>query len=172
MAQKRFGDQKVLKIMRQVERDREAGSTVTVACEAAGISSATYFAWRKKYGGMSEAQLREYRAMEDDGAQLKKTVTKLEFERLILKEVIYFLRVNGLSVHELREAVIKVREKTGASERELCDVLDFARSTHRYKAATPRRDESLRAALVQKAKQNRRYGYRKLAELLRQEGWD
>jgi len=66
--------------------------------------------------------------------------------------------------------VIHVRQKLGSFERRACRTIGVARSTQRYKAS-PEDDDSLRLALVRLAKQYGRYGYRKIAELLRIEGW-
>lgn len=49
--------------------------------------------------------------------------------------------------------------------------MNVARSTQRYQAATPENEDGLRLALIRLAKQYGRYGYRKIAELLRVEGW-
>lgn len=66
--------------------------------------------------------------------------------------------------------MIHVRQKLRSSERRTCRTIGIARSTHRFKA-TPKEDECLRLALIRLAKAYGRYGYRKIAELLRMEGW-
>ena len=58
----------------------------------------------------------------------------------------------------------------GTSERRTCRVVGLARSTMQYKAES-RDDDGLRLALIRLAKQYGRYGYRKVGELLRAEGW-
>jgi putative transposase len=63
-----------------------------------------------------------------------------------------------------------VRQKLGSSERRTCKTIGVARSTQRYEAS-PGDDDSLQLALVRLAKQYGRYGYRKIAALLRIEGW-
>ena len=63
-----------------------------------------------------------------------------------------------------------MRQKLGSSERRACRTIGVARSTQRYEAS-PEDDDSLRPALGRLAKQYGRYGYRKIAELLRIEGW-
>ncbi len=73
-------------------------------------------------------------------------------------------------IADLRQAVIHVRQKLGSSERRACRTIGVARSTQRYEAS-PGSDDSLRLALVGLAKQYGRYGYRKIAELPRIEGW-
>jgi putative transposase len=66
--------------------------------------------------------------------------------------------------------VVHTRQKLGASERHVCRVVGIARSTVQYKSMA-RDDDALRLALIRMAKQYGRYGYRKVAELLRMEGW-
>jgi len=63
-----------------------------------------------------------------------------------------------------------VRQKLGSSERRACNTIGVARSTQRYEAS-PGNDDSLRLALIRLAKQYGRYGYRKIAALLRIEDW-
>ena len=63
-----------------------------------------------------------------------------------------------------------MRQKLGSSQRHTCKTIGLARSTYHYKAIQ-RDDESLRLALIRLAKQYGRYGYRKITELLRIEGW-
>jgi len=70
----------------------------------------------------------------------------------------------------LRGAVVHARQKLATSERHTCHVLGVARSTLRYEAISRNEDE-LRLALIRLAKQYGRYGYRKIGELLRAEGW-
>lgn len=64
-----------------------------------------------------------------------------------------------------------MRQRLNTSERRTCKVIGLARSTFHYKAVPPRDDETLRLAMIRLAKQYGRYGYRKIAELLRIEGW-
>lgn len=70
----------------------------------------------------------------------------------------------------MRAAVIETRQRLGTSERRTCEVLGVARSTQRYEADA-RSEDDLRLALIRLAKQYGRYGYRKVGELLRVEGW-
>ena len=92
MARKRFNEEQILDILRQIELSLASGSDVSGACRSAGVSDATYYAWRKKYGGMGKSQLREMKEIEKENAQLKKIVAELELEKLILKESLDFLK--------------------------------------------------------------------------------
>jgi len=63
-----------LKILRQVELDLAGGSDVAKPCRTAGISDATYYTWRKKFGGMARPQLTELKALEKENQRLKRIV--------------------------------------------------------------------------------------------------
>ena len=67
--------------------------------------------------------------------------------------------------------MIYVRQKLNTSERRTCKTIGLARSTQRYIATKKHGDEELRLAMIRLAKQYGRYGYRKIAYLLRIEGW-
>ena len=67
--------------------------------------------------------------------------------------------------------MIHVRQKLDTRERRTCKTIGLARSTFRYKSVKNNNDDELRLALIRLAKQYGRYGYRKIAQLLRIEGW-
>ena len=92
MARKRYSDEDCLRILRQVELDLAAGADVAKGCQTAGISDATYYTWRKKFGGMARPQLTELKALEKENQRLKKIVADLELDKLILKESLDFLK--------------------------------------------------------------------------------
>lgn len=64
-----------------------------------------------------------------------------------------------------------MRQKLATPERRTCKTIGLARSTFQYKAVPKDNDEDLRLAMIRLAKQYGRYGYRKIAALLRIEGW-
>ena len=92
MARKRFSDEDILNLLRQIELNLASGSDVASACRSAGVSDATYYNWRKRYGGMGRSQLQEFKAMEKENSRLKKIVAELELDKLILKESLDFLK--------------------------------------------------------------------------------
>ena len=92
MARKRYSDEDCLNILRQVEVDLAGGADVARACRAAGISDATYYTWRKTFGGVAKSQLTELKALEKENQRLKKIVADLELDKLILKESLDFLK--------------------------------------------------------------------------------
>ncbi len=67
-----------------------AGGDVAKACRTIGISDATYYTWRKKFGGMAKPHLTELKALEKEKQRLKKIVADLDLDKLILKESLDF----------------------------------------------------------------------------------
>ena len=92
MARKRHSDEDVLKLLRQIEPKLTAGDDVASACPSVGISDATYYNWRKRFGGMGRSQLSEMKSLEKKNARLKKIVAELELDKLILKESLDHLK--------------------------------------------------------------------------------
>lgn len=92
MARKRYSDEDCLTILRQVEVELASGADVAKSCRAAGISDATYYTWRKKFGGLAKSQLTELKALEKENRRLKTIVADLELDKLILKESLDFLK--------------------------------------------------------------------------------
>ena len=92
MARKRYSDEDCLRLLREIELQLSSGSDVPSACRSAGISDATYYTWRKKFGGMGRSQLAELKALEKENSRLKKIVADLELDKLVLKESLDFLK--------------------------------------------------------------------------------
>ena len=92
MARKRHSDEDVLKLLREIEFKLTAGDDVASACRSVGISDATYYNWRRRFGGMGRSQLSEMKSLEKENARLKKIVAELELDKLILKESLYHLK--------------------------------------------------------------------------------
>ena len=92
MARKRRSDEEALKLLREIEVHLAGGMDVPSACRQAGISDATYYIWRKKFGGMGRPQLAELKALEKENKRLKAIVAELELDKLILKKSLDFLK--------------------------------------------------------------------------------
>ena len=92
MARKRHSDEDILKLLREIELNLASGSDVPGACRSVGISDATYYNWRKRFGGMGRSQLLALKALEKENSRLKKIVAELELDKLILKESLEFLK--------------------------------------------------------------------------------
>ena len=73
MARKRHSDEGILKLLREIELKLAAGSDVASACRGVGVSDATYYNWRKRFGGMGRSQVSELRRLEKENARLRRS---------------------------------------------------------------------------------------------------
>ena len=69
-------------------RQGEAGAPIEEICRKMGVSEATYFRWKKKYGGLGIPELRELRRLRDENKRLKGIVADLTLDRTILQEAL------------------------------------------------------------------------------------
>ena len=69
-------------------RQSETGTRVEEICRQLGVSPATFFNWKKKYGGLGVPELRRLRQLEEENAQLKKLVADLSLDKQMLQDVI------------------------------------------------------------------------------------
>ncbi len=92
MARKRYSDEDVLRLLREIELSLASGSDVATACRTAGVSDATYYTWRKRFGGMGRSEMANLKALQKENDRLKKIVAELELDKLILKESLDYLK--------------------------------------------------------------------------------
>ncbi len=84
MKRSRFSEQQIAFILRQAEE----GTTVEEVCRKAGISEATYYVWRKKYGGLMPSEMKRLKQLEEENHKLKKLVADLALDKEMLQDVI------------------------------------------------------------------------------------
>lgn len=92
MGRKRYSDEDILRLLREIELSLASGSDVATACRAAGVSDATYYTWRKRFGGMGRSEMANLKALQKENDRLKKIVAELELDKLILKESLDYLK--------------------------------------------------------------------------------
>ena len=92
MARKRYSNEDILKLLREIEIHIHGGMDVVSACREARVSDKTYYGWRKKFGDMGRSQLSEIKSLQKENDRLKKIVAGLELDNLILKESLDFLK--------------------------------------------------------------------------------
>jgi putative transposase len=69
-------------------RQGESGVSVPELCRKMGISDATFYNWKKKFGGLGVAELRRLRQLEEENAKLKQLVADLSLDKQMLQDVI------------------------------------------------------------------------------------
>ena len=84
MKKLRFTDSQILAVLKQAE----AGTPVPELCRTHGISSATFYKWRAKYGGMDASMISQMKALEEENRRLKKMYAEAQMSADILKEAL------------------------------------------------------------------------------------
>lgn len=69
-------------------KQAETGTRVSEVCRKMGISEATFYNWKKKYGGLGISELRRLKNLEEENALLKKLVADLSLDKQILQDVL------------------------------------------------------------------------------------
>jgi putative transposase len=69
-------------------KQSETGVAVSEVCRKMGVSEATFYNWKKKYGGLGVTELRKLRQLEEENSQLKKLVADLSLDKHMLQEVL------------------------------------------------------------------------------------
>ncbi len=92
MARKRFSDEDVIRLLRQIEVELASGATVATARRSAGVSDATYYGWCKKFGGMGPSKVKQMKVLEKEKQRLRKAVSDLTLDKLIFKESLDYLK--------------------------------------------------------------------------------
>ena len=69
-------------------KQAELGTSVEEVCRKLGISDATFYNWRKKYGGLGPSELRRLRQLEEENSKLKRLVADLSLDKAMLQDVL------------------------------------------------------------------------------------
>ena len=81
MKGKRFTEEQIIRVLKEVE----SGLKVSDLCRQQGISEATYYRWKSKYGGMEVSEAKRLRALEEENRRLKQLVADKELDILGLR---------------------------------------------------------------------------------------
>ncbi|CAI0885581.1 Transposase [Serratia fonticola] len=84
MKKSRFTEEQIVFALKQAD----LGTPVPEVCRKLGISDATFYTWRKKYGGILPSELKHMRQLEEENLRLKKLVADLRLEKAILQDVL------------------------------------------------------------------------------------
>ena len=84
MRKSRFSDAQIMGILRQVE----GGLALSEVLREHGISSATFYKWRSKFGGMDASMISQMKGIEDENRRLKKMFAELSMQNELLKEAL------------------------------------------------------------------------------------
>ena len=86
MARKRHTAEEIVAKLRQVDVLTSQGRPAADAVRAIGVSEVTYYRWRSEYGGLKGDQVKRLKALEAENARLRRAVSDLTLEKVILAE--------------------------------------------------------------------------------------
>ena len=84
MKASRFNEEQIIAIL----REHEAGAKTAEVCRRHGISDATFYKWKAKYGGMEASDAKRLRALEDENRRLKKLLAESMLDNAALKDIL------------------------------------------------------------------------------------
>ena len=84
MKRKRFSEEQIIGVL----KEHEAGSKTADLCRKHGISEATFYNWKSKYGGLDVSEARRLRALEGENAKLKRLLADAMLDNAALKDLL------------------------------------------------------------------------------------
>ena len=84
MKRSRFTEEQIIGIL----KDHQAGRTAKELCRKHGVSDATFYKWRSKYGGMEVSDARKLKSLEDENRKLKKLLAESMLDQATLREML------------------------------------------------------------------------------------
>jgi transposase-like protein len=89
MVKKRYSVEQIISKLREAEVALAKGQPVGKVVRKLGVTEATYYRWRKEYGGLRTDQAKRFKELEKENARLKRVVADLTLDNAILKEAAY-----------------------------------------------------------------------------------
>ena len=83
MRKSRFSDEQIIGIL----KEREVGMATAEVCRRHGISTATFYGWKAKYGGLEVSEAKRLRSLEDENRRLKKLLAETMLDNAMLKDI-------------------------------------------------------------------------------------
>ncbi len=122
----RFSEGQIIGVL----REHEAGAKTEEVCRRHGISSATFYKWKAKYGGLDVSEARRLKSLEDENRRLKKLPAEVDAGQRGAQGP---ARKKRLKPAAQRVAVIRVIERHGLSQRHACELVGLDRSPLGYR---------------------------------------
>ncbi|ATL45901.1 IS3 family transposase [Chitinophaga caeni] len=161
MKKTRFTETQIVSILKQ----QENGFATKDICREHGISEATFYNWKSKYGGMEASDVKRLKDLEEENSRLKRMYADLSLDNQILKDL---FTKKALGPSTKRQVAEELVADQGVSVSRACRIVSFPRSKFYYRSR--RNDQVLIDALQDLAFKHTSYGFRKLFAYLRRAG--
>nr|WP_156421896.1 IS3 family transposase [Paucibacter sp. KCTC 42545] len=160
MKKSRFTEEQIIGFLKQAE----AGMPIKELCRQGGFSDATFYKWRAKYGGMQATDAKRLRELEGENAKLKRLLAEAHLDIHALKDV---FGGKALAPQVRRDAATQMIAQHHLSERRACRLVGLSRDSYRNPPVVDEATQQLSAKIVEIAQVRRRFGYRRIHDVLR-----
>ncbi|MGB2833225.1 MAG: IS3 family transposase [Methylotenera sp.] len=163
MKKSRYTEEQIIGFLKEAE----AGFPIADLCRREGFSVAAFYSWRAKFGGMEATEAQRLRSLERENSELKKLLAEAHLDISALKVA---FGVKPLTPQAKREGIRRILDTEMLSERRACSLVGLSRSSWR----NPPQDDETTATLKERIKalahERRRFGYRRIHDMLKFEG--
>ena len=88
MSRKQYTPEQIISMLREAEVLLSQGVNTAEVCRRLGVSEQSYYRWRREYGGLKQDKAKRLKELEKENARLRKAVSDLTLDKLILKEAL------------------------------------------------------------------------------------
>ncbi|WP_142051284.1 IS3 family transposase [Achromobacter sp. SLBN-14] len=152
MKKSRFTDSQIIEAIKRVE----AGLAVPELCRDLGISSATFYKWRSKYGGMDVSLMARMKELEAENARLRKMYVEEKLKAEIVTEALGKKVVRPSRRREMAQRAVQDR---GVSIRMACEAFSVSQTCYRYVAKKDAENEEIANWLLRLTDNHRNWGF-------------
>ena len=154
MRRSRFTEEQIIAIL----KEHQAGLSAPDLCRKHGVSDATFYKWRSKYGGMDVSDAKRLKALEEENRQAEEAAGRVDAR---CRDAQRDAAEKTSDARLAETAVTWAIEDKGYSQRRACGLVGLEPKTYRYASRRPD-DAALRQRLRELAGERRRFGYRRL----------